>query len=347
VAPAGSSVRKPADVLAELKRGRFEPVYILFGADAAAANELIAALKQAAVQPGLEPFDFESVHADDLPVSILLQHARQPAVGSARRLMVVRNIHTLEREPLKELCTGLGKLSDACCVALTCDFDAKLLRVLKEAGLGRFVVDVRQPEGSDLSALMRRRAKDLGISLEPAAMQMLLDIAGDDTSVLANELEKLAVALEPGVTASADDVKVLAGHSREFELSEYMRRFLAKDVKGAISVLVRLRAWGEEPVKIVAFLAGALLSLLAGRRSDQSEKWSKAQIRMCLLQLYEVNRDIVTGHPEPFFLVEAFTVCAPCPKNSRYCSLYAGPVQPAFCVWRTRNRAARRAAVNE
>ena len=64
-----------------MKRGEFAPVYILFGADSAAADELLRALKEALVQPGLESFDYESVHADELDVTILLQHVRQPPVA--------------------------------------------------------------------------------------------------------------------------------------------------------------------------------------------------------------------------------------------------------------------------
>lgn len=337
----GNSPRKPAQVLADIKRGKFAPVYILFGADSAAADELLRALKEALVQPGMEAFDFESVHADELEIPILLQHIRQPPVASKRRLVVARGIDRLSKgrqrkdQPedaaksgqLGELLTGLAALPEACAVAVTCDYSGPMQTALAGAGLGRFVVDLRQPDSAELSALMHRRAKELGISLEPGAVQLLLDVSGDETTLLLGELEKLATAVDPGDSIAEEDVRKLAGQSREFELNEYIGRVMRGDSAGGLAVLERLRNWGEEPVKIVAWLAGAFL-----RRVPDPNDMKRA--RLCLLQLYEINRDIISGHPEPFALLETFTVCAACPVTERYCPVYADARPPEFCIRR-------------
>jgi DNA polymerase III subunit delta len=353
-----NSPRKPAQVLADIKRGKFAPVYILFGADTAAADELLAALKEALVQPGMEAFDFESVHADELDVSILLQHVRQPSVVSKRRLVVARGIDRLskgkrrgdaetrgrgdtetrrrgdtetrggrEGGQLGELLTGLAALPEACAVALTCDYSAPMQNALAGAGLGKYVVDLRQPDAAELAALLHRRSKELGISLEPGAVQLLLDVSGDETTLLLGELEKLATAVERGDSITAEDVRRLAGQSREFELNEYVGRVTRGDSAGALAVLERLRNWGEEPVKIVAWMAGAFLR----RVQDRSEE---KRARACLLQLYEINRDIISGHPEPFALLETFTVCAACPGTESYCPVHTDARPPEFCLRR-------------
>jgi DNA polymerase III subunit delta len=339
---ASNSPRKPAQVLADIKRGKFAPVYILFGADTAAADELLRALKEALVQPGMEAFDFESVHADELEVQILLQRMRQPPVVSKRRLVIVRGIDRLskgkrrgdaetkgrgEAGQLGELLTGLAALPDACAVALTCDYSMPMQNALAGAGLGRYVVDLRQPGAAELAALIHRRSKELGISLEPGAVQLLLDVSGDETTLLLGELEKLATAFDPGDSIAEEDVRALAGESREFELNEYVNQVGCRNSAGALAVLARLRNWGEEPVKIVAWLGGAFLRRVAGTEEGK-------HIRLCLLQLYEINRDIISGHPEPFALLETFTVCAACPSEERYCPVYADARPPEFCLKR-------------
>jgi DNA polymerase III subunit delta len=346
----GNSPRKPAQVLADVKRGKFAPVYILFGADSAAADELLRALKDALVEPGMEAFDFESVHADELEIPMLLQHIRQPPVASKRRLVVVRGIDRLskgrrrgeagtrgggdtetrgrgEAGQLGELLTGLAALPEACAVALTCDYSGPMQNALAGAGLGKFVVDLRQPDSAELSALLHRRSKDLGISLEPGAVQLLLDVSGEETTLLLGELEKLATAVDRGDSIAEEDVRRLAGQSREFELNEYIGRVLRGDSAGALAVLERLSNWGEEPVKIAAWLAGAFL-----RRVTDPGDMKRA--RLCLLQLYEINRDIISGHPEPFALLETFTVCAGCPASERYCPVHTDARPPEFCIRR-------------
>jgi DNA polymerase-3 subunit delta len=341
----GSSTRKPAQVLADIKRGKFAPVYILFGADSAAADELLQVLKEALVQPGMEAFDFESVHADELEIPILLQHILQPPVVSKRRLVVVRGIDRLSKGRAKkreergerreeqqagqlgELLAGLAALPQACAVALTCDYSKPMQNALAGAGLGKYVVDLRQPDGAELSSLIHRRSKELGISLEPGAVQLLLEVSGDETTLLLGELEKLATAVEPGDSITADDVRRLAGQSREFELNEYVGRVARSDSAGALAVLGRLRYWGEEPVKIIVWLATAFLRRVQDRADEK-------RARRCLLQLYEMDRDIKLGHPEPFVLLETFTVCAACPETEGYCPVHADARPPEFCMMR-------------
>ena len=336
------SARQPAQVLAEIEHGKFQPVYILFGADSAAADEVIRALREALVQPGMEAFDYESVRADELEIPILLQHVRQPPVASRRRLVVVRGLEQLakgrpkkdqsedgpkRKDSLAELLDGLAALPDACAVALTCDYSRPLQKALADAGLGKAVVDLRKPGEAELAALIQRRSKDLGIRLGPAAVRLLVEVSGDETTLLSGELEKLATAAEPGSSIGEDDVRRLAGQSRAFELNEYINRVLHKDSGGALAVLERLQEWGEEPVKIVAWLGGAFLRRLSGSGEEK-------RIRRCLLQLYEINRDIISGHPEPFALLDTFTVCAACPESERYCSIYTDARPPEFCMWR-------------
>jgi hypothetical protein len=203
---AGNGPRRAAQVLADIKLGKFAPVYILFGADSAAADELLRALREALVQAGMEAFDFELVHADELEIPILLQHIRQPPVASKRRLVVVRGIDRLSKGRTKK----------------------------------------REERGER----------------------------------------------------------------------------------------------GEEPVKIVAWLGGAFLRLVQNRGDEK-------RARLCLLQLYEINRDIISGHPEAFALLETFTVCTGCPAEERYCPVYADARPPEFCIRRKKRRDRTRGRVTE
>ena len=97
---SGTYPRKPEQVLADIKRGKFAPVYILFGADSAAADELLRALKAALVQPGMEAFDLETVDAVDLDAGCQrMIRAHQPAG---------------ERQPVRRLCNGLPRRDGPC-----------------------------------------------------------------------------------------------------------------------------------------------------------------------------------------------------------------------------------------
>lgn len=351
---SGQSTDRLAPLFERIARGKFEPVYVLFGADSCAAEEVIRRLREKVIKPGFDAFDFEGFHAEDTPVVQALQHARQPAVGSARRLVIIRGVDGLRKTQRAELCEGLKRLAEAdnpksgtgSTVVLTCDYDKALQEMFADAGLLRYVVDLRQPGTGDLLAMLGRWAEDAGITIEPAAGRMLLEVAGDDTAVLRSEMEKLFASVEPGTRVTPEMVRRLAGRSRDFELKEYVDNLVKGKTAVAVLVLERLAAWGEAPQVIISWLTNSLLWLLSdlarGRQVEAAASLNPEYLRRCLQQLYEINRAILTGHPEPFVLLQTFTLCAACPGIGQGCGLARGSSDPEFCVRRDRKRAAKR-----
>ena len=375
-ATASRSGSSPAQVLANIERGKVEPVYILFGPDSAVADEIIAALRRKLVQPGFEAFDFESGHADDVDVAVALQHVNQPPVGSKRRLVVIRDLSRLHREHCRELCAGLAKTPDFCTVVTTSPYEKWLAPAFSTAGLARFVVNLYQPFPADLAALVRRWARERKLDIDPQATAMLLDITGTDTALLRGELDKMATAFEPGRQVTAADVRRLAASSREFTIKDYAKRAVAREAGRALRALRQLADWGEEPVRLIYALMNELLTQVGAVVGDTEDaKSERVLINRKLQRLYEINRLIFSGHREPYMLLETFTVCLGCPgtrasdarnpglpRNPQtefripegtlalgareYCRLHADAPQPQFCLRRQRPAAARRTAAN-
>src|SRR5512141_736819 len=104
---SAKSTDRLAPLFERIDKGKFEPVYVLFGADSCAADEVIRRLKEKLIVPGFEAFDFESFHTEEMPIVQAIQHARQPSVASARRLVVIRGVDRLRKPQRTELCQGL------------------------------------------------------------------------------------------------------------------------------------------------------------------------------------------------------------------------------------------------
>ncbi|MBM3323287.1 DNA polymerase III subunit delta, partial [candidate division WOR-3 bacterium] len=220
---------------------RFRPVYVLLGDDGRAADEFIRELRKSLVAPGFEAFDFEEFHAEDVPVREALQRLRQAPVGSLRRLVVIRAAEGLSRAGFEEVCSGLASLpAEGSTAVLTCTWSRNVADVIAGAGLGRFVVNLKPPRGRELVARIRSWAARLGFAVEPDAVELLVELAGDDTTLLWGELEKLATAVEPGARVDAALVRQLAGRSRDFELNEYVDSLGRGNLPRALEVLARL-----------------------------------------------------------------------------------------------------------
>ncbi|MEO0069311.1 MAG: DNA polymerase III subunit delta [candidate division WOR-3 bacterium] len=314
-----------APVIAEIKAGRFRPVYIVLSPDPTAADGLIALLKERLLVSGLEAFDSETVQGGDigksegLSVEMLLQRTKQPPVAAKRRLIIIRHLERLDKETLTNLGTGLQNVPDSTTVVALCDYDRDLKKVLERCGLKKYLISLPGFKEDDLRAQVGAWAKKSGLEMTPEAIEMLIEIAGEDGAILKGEIGKLATAFEPGSRVSIAAVKEYTSSTRVFELRDYVWHCLDRNAKKALTLLHKLEEAGEEPIRIIAWLTNALLDVLAvkkGVRSTDSlwrvskeapRRWSEESLNKALHKLYRINVDILKGYPEPFALLDIWT----------------------------------------
>ncbi|UCG43822.1 MAG: hypothetical protein JSU73_04180 [candidate division WOR-3 bacterium] len=353
--------KTPRTVLSAIEKGRVDAVYLLVGEDTLAARNIIDALKLKLLSPGLEAFDFEDYQADELVTEnlnpeVIGQHLRQPPVASDRRLIVVRGIAregktgaklcALQSEGVERLLTLAAKTPDSATVVITGVRHQAISRIVTRLKLGSAVVDLRPPKEADLSALVQKMAIQAGISLTADAARLLVNISGLDPALLKTEVDKLATATGKGQRVTQASIKELAGSSRSYRLWEYTDRVSRRDTSGALDVLRGLEEWDESPSRIVVWLTGMLLDLVAAKagvlpsnlrwrvRNSKSAWHDARELNRCLQQLYRVNRSFLTGQPETWTRFEAFTGCVACPGGTDYCGAYADSGEHDLCMVR-------------
>lgn len=326
----------PAGVLGEIKQGRVRPVYIFLGADLTASDEVIDELKKRLLVPGLEVFDYESVNAGELGRSeglslpMFLQRLHQPPVAARRRLVVVRHLELLGVKLLEELGSGLKAVPDFVTVVLVGSGEStkvrELQRVLKEVGLAQWVIAAEGARADALLMQLERWARGLGLELDREAGMMLVEMVGEDPVLLKGEIEKLKTVLNPTgeagsrVKVTVDCIREYASSTRVFELRDYVWQCLDRRPAAALSTLRRLEALGEEPKKIIGWLAPALIDLLAVKRGEMPparlwrcsrsapHKWQLEEIDRAVEELFLVDLGLLLGNREVFAMLDLWTV---------------------------------------
>uniref|UniRef100_A0A7C1NE19 DNA-directed DNA polymerase n=1 Tax=candidate division WOR-3 bacterium TaxID=2052148 RepID=A0A7C1NE19_UNCW3 len=326
----------PAGVLDEIRQGRVRPVYIFLGADLTVSDEVVAELKKRLLAPGLEAFDYDSVNAGELGRSegmslpMFLQRLNQPPLAARRRLVVIRHLELLGNRLLEEFCAGLKAVPDFVTVVVVGSGEQSKIRELRrmfsEAGLTQWVIAAEGAHADSLLTQVECWAKGLGLELEREASMMLIEIAGEDPVMLKGEIEKLKTALNPAgesgsrVKVTVDCVRQYASSTRVFELRDYVWQCLDRRPAEALSTLRRLEALGEEPKKIIGWLAPALLDLLAVKRGEMApvrlwrcsrnapHKWQLEEIDRALEELFRVDLGLLLGNREVFAMLDLWTV---------------------------------------
>ncbi len=122
--------------------------------------------------------------------------------------------------------------------------------------------------------LVARRAREMGLTFDEEALAMLVQLAGEDTRQLDNELEKLSLYLGKAGRVTVEDVRAVVPLSRAGIIFEVGNAIGRRDLRRALELLRTLIYQGQNPVGI---LLGAIVP----------------RVRSLLLA-----NDIITAHPK-------------------------------------------------
>ncbi len=317
-------------ILAEIKVGMFRPVYIFYGPDLMVSDEVIQLLREKLLRGGLEMFDYDLFNggeigkSDGVSVEFFVQRTNQPPVGSQRRLIVVRHLEQMGIRVLREFCSGLLKVPDFTTVVAVCGYererDREFRSVFKETGVSKFVVAAKGARDETLRRQVQNWVRAAGLEIDDDAVGLLVAIVGEDSLTLKGEVDKFQTALDPGALITPEIVRQYASSTRIYELRDYVRCCVERNLVEALALLRRLEETGEEPKTIVSWLAYALLDVLAVKLKAKAQeslwrvsptavaRWSVGGLDRALNELFAIDFNILQGHREPFALLEIWTV---------------------------------------
>jgi DNA polymerase III subunit delta len=108
----------------------------------------------------------------------------------------------------------------------------------------------------EVMPLVARRARELGLTFDEDALEMFVQLAGEDTRQLDSELEKIALYLGGNARATLEDVRAIVPLSRAGIIFEVGNAIGKRDLRRALELLRTLVYQGQNPVGI---LLGAIV----------------------------------------------------------------------------------------
>ena len=183
------------------------------------------------------------------------------ALASERRVLLVDDAEAIDPP-------SLGAFSEAAVVVLRANATATALaKAVRELRGAVETFDALDPQHAE--DWVRRRARLVGLVLQPMSAGALATTVGPDLERLDHELEKLA-AFSAGAPVTERDVRLLVSGAVEQDVFELTRAVVRHDVKTAIGALDRLLDSGEPPLRLHGLLVWQfrLLLVAAGIRHD-------------------------------------------------------------------------------
>ncbi len=244
-----------------LKKRVFDPVYFFFGEDDYLKDVRMREVIDAAVDPATRDFNLEVRRGSEIDAESLDALLSTPPMLAERRVVVIRDVDKLKKEPRKQLDRHLAKPASDTVLLLVAPAGAKADKGLLERATA---VEFVPLTGDRVPRWVAYHAETvLQRAITPDAVTLLVSAVGADLAQLAVELEKLASFTSKTIdeAAVADVVGVRRGES----LGDLLDAIAARDAGAALALLPGvLQQPKTSAVSIVMNLTTQTLALAYG-----------------------------------------------------------------------------------
>src|SRR5437016_1002745 len=245
-----------------------DAVYYLHGDEYVLKDEAVQALVDRVLDAGARDFNFDQRSAGELDAEAFHSLVNTPPLLAAARVVVLRGVEDVRKT---------SKVRQALVRYLQAPNPTTLLVLVQGAGeppdaeLARLATSVAiEPLPTPrVHKWVAHRARQLQLTLEPDAAELLVQTVGNDLGALAGELEKLA-AVAAGRTgdgrATRDDVAALVGARPGETLQDLVDAALERRAAAAARLIEPvLEQAGMTGVRILAALGTALVGTALAR----------------------------------------------------------------------------------
>ncbi|MFL5582553.1 MAG: DNA polymerase III subunit delta [Gemmatimonadaceae bacterium] len=251
------------DFRRSLKEKSFDPAYYVFGDEELLKDDAVKALVDGAVDPATRDFNLDVRRGAELDAEGLLSLVGTPPMMAERRAVVVRDVGALKKDVRGALERYLARPAPETVLVLVAPAGAKPDRVLQERATS---IEFEALRGDRVPKWIAHFARtELGVSITPAAAELLQGAVGNDLPRLASELDKLA-SYAGGGEIDEHAVQDVVGVRRGETLGDFLDRVLQRDAAGALGLVDHILSQPKTTaVQVVMALATQTLAVAWGQ----------------------------------------------------------------------------------
>jgi len=210
----------------------------------------------------------------------LLADAANLSLFATRRLIELRIGPTPDAESGRALAGLAERPPEDAVLLVSGELEYKTLKTAWVAAFEKHgVLVIAQPvERPALPGWIRARFGRKGVTLEPAAAELLADRVEGNLLAAQQEIERIAL-LMPGATLDADQVAELVADSARYDVFELSAAAFSGQAARALRILAGLRAEGREPPLVLWALLNDLRGLSRVAKRAERERSLDAMFR--------------------------------------------------------------------
>ncbi|MGM9817737.1 MAG: DNA polymerase III subunit delta [Paludibacteraceae bacterium] len=220
-------------LLSSFKKREFRPVYFFMGEESYYIDKLADYLIEHVVSEENKSFDQTVVYGKDVDIDSVINLAKRYPMMSEKQLVVVKeaqHLKSLERlnfylqHPLSStvlvFCYKYGSL----------DKRKSVYTTLNKVGT---VFESKKVYENQVAGKVVEIACEKGLSIDIKSANVIANFLGSDLSKIANEIDKLKIALPQGAVVMPADIERNIGISKDYNNFELIDALAVKDIEKA------------------------------------------------------------------------------------------------------------------
>ena len=218
-------------ILSDIKKGVFYPIYFLMGEEPYFIDKITDALVAKVILPEERDFNMTMLYGGETTVEMVITAARRFPMMAEHQLVVVKEAQQLDKMDLLENYTRQPLKSTVLVINYkhkTFDTRKKLMKDIAACGI---VFESKKIYDNKLPDFINQYVMTKGMAIEPKAVSMLSDFVGADLNRLCGELDKLCIS--PSIKnnrITATLVEQNVGISKDFNNFELVKAVASRNI---------------------------------------------------------------------------------------------------------------------
>ncbi|OCA91171.1 DNA polymerase III subunit delta [Bacillus sp. FJAT-27225] len=253
------------DLWKKIKRKDIAPIYLLYGSEAFLMKETGNLLLEHILGDERD-FNFSNYDLEETPIEDVIEDAETLPFLGEKKVIFAQNPFFLSSEKQKEktahtlsrLEAYIKEPAPYSILVFFAPYEKldERKKITKELKRLATVAEMKQLGESDLKVWIADKADQRGITIKPDAVETIMSLAGTNLFMLSNELDKLALYAGDGGTIDAATAERMIPKSLEQNIFSLTDKVVQRNSADALRIYYDLLKQNEEPIKILALLAG-------------------------------------------------------------------------------------------
>ncbi len=239
----------------ELKTDTAKPIYFLFGEDHFSINNAIKAIFSKYDDLITSDFDKETINVEKKGnISDVLDLAYTFPFGSEKKIIAVKNFENFNNK--KQFAEYVKNFSETTILIMAnfgkiTNLKTEPYKSLKSEG---YIFEARELKGYELENWVKKRCNKLGFEIDDENVKTLIEIVGEDKSLLEMQLQKFKSFLGKNKIITTEDIKKLSSATKEYSIFDLLNAIGKGNSSNSLKVINNLLDHGKDLIFIVSML---------------------------------------------------------------------------------------------